>query len=529
MPNTFFGLLEIGLIPMSTSSRRASRAPGSLFAQPSFDGRLAPPPADTIVGRLSGLNQMRWRPATAFLDRKVRRLRARSPPAILLMTHSPESSIVQPNESPRPPMQPIYSTTLPNQSAPLRARAILAAFLFLSALLSTVAHAAPTADEAEVVKANNAFAVELYGQLRSQPGNLFFSPESISTALAMTYAGARGDTAKEMATVLHFSLPPDELHSAMAVLLKDRNAAHAGYELKEADALWGQQGYTLLQHFLNLMEDDYSTGFNSVNFEGDTEKARKAINKWIEQQTANKITTLIAPGVLDHRTRLVLTSAIYFKGTWQTQFDPKLTEQENFHVSPTETTTTPLMHRTAGFKYFDGHTFQALEIPYKDDELSMIVFLPNNVGGLPDFEQSLTPNTMHQWLTQLRPHPVVIVTMPKFKFEAQFALKETLQPMGLKQAFDRVHADFTGITSREQMQRDGILYINLVIHKACVAISEEGTEAAAAMATVMETRRNVSPSALPRIFRADHPFLFLIRDNPSGSILFMGRFSTPSQ
>jgi serine protease inhibitor len=385
--------------------------------------------------------------------------------------------------------------------------------------------------QAEAVRDNNSFAIELYGQLRNQRGNLFFSPESISTALAMTYAGARGDTAAEMAKTLHFTLPPGQLHTAMGALLRDRNAAHDGYQLKEADALWAQQGYSLLPEFLKLNKDNYEAGLNQVDFKGATEASRQTINLWVEQRTENKIADLLQPGVLTPSTRLVLTNAIYFKGDWEKQFKKEDTKDEDFHVAGTQAIKTPLMHMTKGFSYFDGGSFQALEIPYKNKELSMIILLPTAMEGLSAFEQSLRPASMEQMLEQLRPAGKVIVTMPKFKMEAKFELGDTLKAMGMKKAFDGKMADFTGMASRKTMQRDGDLYnfcISDVIHKAYVDVSEEGTEAAAATAVVVRPGRTGRPSP-PIIFRADHPFMFVIRDNRSGSILFLGRVTNPSK
>jgi serpin B len=385
-------------------------------------------------------------------------------------------------------------------------------------------------NQAEAVKGNNAFAVELYGQLKDQPGNLFFSPASLSTALAMTYAGARGETATEMAHTLCFTLPPEKLHPAMGVILHDLNAAHDGYQFKVANALWGQQGYPFLDDFLKLTKDNYGVGLTQVDFKGETEVSRQTINTWVEQQTENKIKDLIAPGVLTKDTRLVLTNAIYFRGDWQTQFKKEDTKDDNFHVSAAQTIKAPLMHRTGEFNYLDGGMFQALEIPYKNKELSMIVFLPKNIDGLAALEQSMNGASMEQWLGQLRPTSKVIVTMPKFKMETQFRLKDTLQVMGMKQAFDKRMADFSGMASKETMLREGNLYISAVVHKAFVDVNEEGTEAAAATGAEM----GVSACAgcgppPPPVFRADHPFLFLIRDNKSGSILFMGRVARPQE
>jgi len=385
----------------------------------------------------------------------------------------------------------------------------------------------PTADQAAVVEGNNAFAMELYGQLGYESGNLFFSPESISTALAMTYAGARADTAAEMAKTLHFTLPPGQLHPAMGALLRDRNAAHDGYQLKEADALWVQKGYSLLPEFLKLNKDNYEAGLNQLDFKGATEASRQIINLWVEQRTENKIRELLTPGILDSDSRLVLTNAIYFKGDWEKAFKKEDTKEEDFHLSATQAIQTPLMHMTNGFNYLDGGSFQALEIPYKNKELSMIILLPKAMEGLSEFEQSLSPANMQQLLHQLRPAEKVIVTMPKFKIEALFGPGPALIAMGMRKALDVNTADFTGMASRKTMQLDGNLSIDAVIHKAYVDVNEEGTEAAAATAVI--THRKLGAYQMPPlIFRADHPFMFLIRDNRSGSILFIGRVINPS-
>src|SRR3984957_2368120 len=234
------------------------------------------------------------------------------------------------------------------------------------------------ADRTAVVEGNNAFAFALYGQLRNRNGNLFFSPESISTALAMAYAGARGNTASEMAKTLHFTLPQPQLNPAMGALLSDLNAVHDGYQLTVANALWAQQGYNFLDTFLQLLKTDYGAGLNQVDFKGATEAARVTINRWVEQKTQDKIMDLLQPGTLAPSTRLVLTNAIYFKGDWQTQFDKTQTKKVAF------------MHREDGLNYFDGGTFQLLELPYKNKELSLIVLLPKDRSGLPALEQSLT-------------------------------------------------------------------------------------------------------------------------------------------
>jgi serpin B len=392
-------------------------------------------------------------------------------------------------------------------------------FVFMT--LARGAETPPAADRAAVVEGDNAFAVDLYGQLRHRDGNLFFSPESISTALAMTYAGARGDTASEMAKTLHFTLPQPQLHPAMGALLSDLNAAHDGYQLRVANALWAQRGSTFLEDFLRIMNNDYDAGLNQVDFKTSTEAARLTINRWVEQKTEDKIKDLLQPGALKPSTRLVLTNAIYFKGDWQTPFDKAQTKTEDFHSSPATTIQAPLMHREGGFNYLKGETWQALEIPYKSKQLSMVIFLPNDSNGLPALEQSLTASNTQQWLGQLEPVSKVIVTIPKFKMTQEFELGGTLGAMGMPEAFTGT-ADFSGMTGNRDFA------ISDVIHKAYIDVNEEGTEAAAATAVTMRALAMRVPDQPPPVFRADHPFVFLIRDNGSNSILFMGRVANPA-
>jgi len=377
------------------------------------------------------------------------------------------------------------------------------------------------ADRVVVVEGNDAFAVALYHQLSHQAGNLFLSHESISTALAMAYAGARGNTASEMAKALHFTLPPGQLHPAMGALLRDLNAAHSDYQLNVANALWAQQGYTFLDQFLNLLKGDYGAGLQQVDFKGAPEAARSTINQWVEQKTQDKIKDLLAPGAVRPDTRLVLTNAIYFKGNWQTQFDKAQTRNEDFYLSQTKSAAAPLMHREGSFGYFDGGTFQILEIPYKSNALSLIVLLPKERSGLSGLEDSMTASNMQQWLSQVAPVSKVIVTIPKFKSTQEFELSTALRALGMPEAFS-AGADFSAMTG----QRD--FAISAVIHKAFVDVNEEGTEAAAATAVTMRALAMRAPGPPPPVFRADHPFIFFIRDNGSRSILFMGRMTDPT-
>ncbi len=366
------------------------------------------------------------------------------------------------------------------------------------------------------VEGNNAFAAGLYGQVSKSEGNVFFSPESISTALALAYAGARGETASEMASTLHFSLPADKLHPAMGALLKGLNAEHPGYQLRVANALWAEQNYKFLDDYLNLTKADYDAGLQKVDFEKAHEAARATINAWVEKKTENRIRDLLPPGSVSPDTRLVLTNAIYFKGDWATPFPKAATTVEDFHVASESAVKAPLMHLHEKFSYFESGGFKAIALPYKSGELSMIVVLPNAVDGLPALEKQLTAAHLEQLLRSLQGARDIILTLPRFTMTRQFALGDTLQAMGMRLAFNPHAADFSGMTG----QRD--LWISSVIHKAFVDVNEEGTEAAAATATGMVAMA-MAYHPPPVVFRADHPFLFLICDNRSGAILFMGR------
>ncbi|HYT88443.1 MAG TPA: serpin family protein [Gemmataceae bacterium] len=373
-------------------------------------------------------------------------------------------------------------------------------------------------DTATVVKGDNAFAMELYRDLAKKEGNLFLSPYSISTALAMTYAGARGETAQQMAKALHFTLPQERLHPAFADLLKQTTGAVKArkYHLQVANRLWGQKDYGFLPDFLKLTEVSYGAGLQEVDFIGATEQARKTINAWVEKQTKNKIKDLLQPGVLDDYTRLVLTNAIYFKAAWMHPFDPKRTVKGDFHVTADKKVTVPLMRGKHRTNYTNTGTIEALELPYEQYDLSMIVLLPKKGNSLADLEKDLTEANVAAWVRKLSDHEVDI-TLPKFTVTAEFSLKHALSRLGMPIAFDRQKADFSGIATREK------LHISAVVHKAFVDVNELGTEAAAATAVAVGTLSLPQPAT----FRADRPFAYLIRDNRTGSILFMGRVVNP--
>lgn len=374
------------------------------------------------------------------------------------------------------------------------------------------------AGELAVVKGNRDFATDLYGQLRDKKGNLFFSPYSISTALAMTYVGARGQTAQEMAKTLHFTLDRSHLPAAFATLAANIKTLgkKSGCELFLANALWGQQGYHFLPDFLNLIRKNYDAGLIAVDFVGHTEEARHTINSWVEKQTKEKIKDLLQPGILTPDTRLVLTNAIYFKSNWQSPFNKQATREEAFTIAQDQKIQVPMMHRSADFGYLDGGSFEAVDLPYAGNELSMAIFLPKKGDGLAEFEKTWTAGKLAEWLSQLKSSRVD-VALPKFQMTVACNLRQELSNMGMAGAFRR-NADFSGMTG----SRD--LFLSEVVHKAQVDVQEEGTEAAAATGVVME-RLSLNPSF--RTFRADHPFVFVIRDRRLNSILFMGRVIDP--
>lgn len=374
-------------------------------------------------------------------------------------------------------------------------------------------------DQKAAVSGGNEFAIDLYQQLKGKEGNLFFSPFSISTALAMTHAGARNNTEAEMAKVLHFTLPQDKLHPAFASLVNGLNdgGKKGDYEMAVATALWIQKDYKLLDEFLGLVKKNYGAGLNSVDFVKATEDCRKTINNWVEKQTKDRIKDLVAPGILTADTRLVLTNAIYFKGMWLVKFDKAKTKAQPFFITPDKKKNVPMMKQEEEkFGYTETDEVQILELRYQGKALSMLVILPKKNDGLADVEKSLTADKLGGWTKRMFPTGVM-VSLPKFEYTTDFMLGKALQAMGMTDAFSG-KADFSGMTGNKELQ------IAEVIHKAFVKVDEYGTEAAAA--TAVGGMLGEAPSE-PPVFRADHPFLFLIRDNASGSILFMGRVVEP--
>ncbi len=300
-------------------------------------------------------------------------------------------------------------------------------------------------DIAGVVEGDNAFAFDLYARLKAEEGNLIFSPYSISTALAMTYAGARGETASQMEKTLRFALGQRRLHPAMADLVDDLNArgGKGAYELVVANRLWGQTGYRFLEPFLALNRTYYGAGLEQVDFARATERARKTINDWVESRTREKIKDLLKQGVITPTTTLVLTNAIYFKGNWTSQFKKEHTRDAPFHVTPLKTVDVPMMRQTAEFGCTETEGLHILEMPYVGDELSMVVLLPKKADGLAEVEASLGRGSLKTWVSRLQSRKVAVF-LPKFKIEFGLDLVKTLKAMGMPLAFGG-GADFSGI------------------------------------------------------------------------------------
>jgi len=368
----------------------------------------------------------------------------------------------------------------------------------------------------EVINANNKFTFDLYSELsKSENGNIFYSPYSISAALAITYEGAKGQTADEMKSVFHF---PERniLKPNFAAIYNEINKKDKPYKLSTGNALWVQQDYKLLEEYLSTVEKYYGAKAANLDFVGEPEKSRQTINTFIEEQTSNRIKDLIPQGILDAVTKLVLTNAIYFKGTWVWEFVKADTRDQDFRITTTNVVKTPMMYMKndkAQFNYADVGDLQILELPYKGDEISMLILLPT--GSLDTIEPGLTIEKLKEWKSQMKEEKLDAVYLPKFEFDTKYFMKETLSAMGMPTAFG--NADFSGMNGTRS------LYIDQVIHQAFVKVDEEGTEAAGATAVIKKE------SLQRKVFNADHPFIFGIQEKSTGNILFLGRVADPTK
>lgn len=369
----------------------------------------------------------------------------------------------------------------------------------------------------EVVEANNNFAFDLYSEIsKKESGNLFYSPYSISSALVMTYEGAKGPTSDEIKSVFHF---PDKqtLRSNFAAIYTNLNKNKEDYQLNTGNALWVQKDFQINEDYKTTVENFYGGKATNLDFIKETEKSRQTINDFIEQQTNDKIKDLIPKGALDATTRLVLTNAIYFKGTWKWEFEETNTQEQNFKVSDSKTVTTKMMSmrpQKSTFNYLETENLQILELPYKGEDISMLIILPKeNIDSL-----DLTAEKLTDYKSQMRETKLTHISIPKFEFDTKYFMSETLSSLGMPAAFTD-NADFSGISDAEQLK------ITSVIHQAYIKVDEQGTEAAAATGVVM----GITSAGGSTDFIADHPFIFLIQDNKTGNILFFGKVVDPTQ
>ncbi|MHC4615794.1 MAG: serpin family protein [Planctomycetota bacterium] len=373
-------------------------------------------------------------------------------------------------------------------------RLIRPTVVLLSTAITTTAAPGQTADQAALVRGNTQFAVDLYTKLCAESqGNVFCAPQCISTALAMTYAGARAETAEQMAETLHFELGQDRLHAAFAELAKALSLGGDEATLTIANRLWGQAGEPLLPSYLETINAHYAGGFETVDFRGAAEATRLKINDWTAQQTADRIKELFQEGQIDAATVLVLVNAVHFKGTWWIQFDPNRTRRVDFHVPGRPAPLVDMMSLTADFDYGETDLVRVLSLPYDGQRLDMVVLLPTARDGLADLEAALTVGN------------------------SRFELSKTLAEMGMPAAFAGGTADFSGMNGRRYD-----LFISMIVHEALIEVDEVGTEAAAATGIVMKR------GGRPLNFAVNHPFIFLIRDRETGSVLFLGRVVDPA-
>lgn len=372
-----------------------------------------------------------------------------------------------------------------------------------------------------VAGANNAFAADVYHQIKTKSGNLVFSPYSLFMALSMTSAGARQQTEMQMTETLHFPFESPQVHRALSAWSRDLEDEQKGYQLYDANALWTEQGQQLLAQFTDLLQTYYDATLTTLDFAHAAQQAVETINAWVSQHTQGKIPELLNPQTAVQNLSLVLTNAIYFKGQWQAPFDPEKTGPAMFTLIDGQQIEVPMMHQTANVLYGEDEFVQVLELPYDHPEhatpLSMFFILPNDPATFTQYETELSADSLEQLFAAMQPHKVA-VSLPRLTVNSSFSLSEVLIALGMTDAFSLPPADFSGITGGQD------LYISEVLHKVVLEVNEAGSEAAGASAVMMS--RGLAPTP---VFQADHPFWLLIRDNATGGILFWGRILDPRE
>ncbi len=395
----------------------------------------------------------------------------------------------------------------------------------------------------EAVRANNQFSIDLYSKIKDDSeGNIFFSPWSISNAMAMVYEGARGETANEIQNVFYFPEEDSLRRSSYANMLNTINKGGGKYQLSTANAIWLQEDYPFLQEYKDTISRYYLGNVNTLDFVKNPGQASSEINNWVSKNTNNKIKNIASPNMFDPLTRAVLTNAIYFKGKWEHQFDKKDTKQKDFTLESGKKVQIPTMQLRDDelkFNYCESDGIQILEMPYKGDKISMLVLLPRteaseddeynyykyefglnenlSLSNITHLESILSEEKLKEWRSEMEPE-IVFIYLPKYHFETTYSLTDYLKSMGMSLPFVWPGADFSGIDGTE------MLYIDEVLHKAYIDVYEEGTEAAAATIVSMGFG-----AAMPRFieFRADHPFIFIIQEKETGNILFIGKVVDP--
>ena len=502
--------------PTSTSTRTPVSQPEATSdpaAEPTATSTRTP------VSQPEATSDPAAEPTATSTSTPVSQSEATLEPTAELIATSTSTPVSQPEATSEPVVEPIatsISTPTPQPTATVEPERH-----------ERLASDATEEELAVLARGNTAFALDLYRALGVVEGNLFYSPYSISLALAMAYAGARGETERQMADTLHFSLPQDRLHPAFNNLdlrLASQGGDEEGFKLNIANALWGQSDYEFLEPFLDIIERYYGAGIRQMDFNAAPEAARRTINDWVADQTEGKIKDLIPNGGIDPATGMLLTNAIYFDAAWLYLFSEDRTEPRPFHLldgSKVEVPTMTLVEH--GIGYTSDLGYKAVELPYSGSDMSMIVVLPNE-GQFRDFENSMHSSLLRQIREDIRSEYVQL-EMPKFRLEAQFRLATTLGNMGMPNAFDVEHANFSGVNGKScPPVADECILISDILHKAFVEVDESGTEAAAATAVIFERALEAAAEPpRPIEVRVDRPFIFLILDRSTNTVLFVGR------
>ncbi len=373
---------------------------------------------------------------------------------------------------------------------------------------------------------NNTFAFELYNRLGKTKGNLFFSPYSISAAMVLPYAGSAGATRSQIQTVMHYLAQDTNLYNAFSglnsFLTTSQFIGPNESRLYLANSIWIQRDLKILPAFYQIASEYFKASLKQADFMRNPDSARLNINGWVQERTEGRIMDLLKSNDVDTSTRLVVVSSIFMKAVWLFPFDPSLTESATFFISPNASVSIPMMTRTSFFSLLQGNRYTLLEMPYRIDkegaaQLSLLVFLPNENFELPQIESTILSSSLEGLMKNLE-RKQVIVSLPRFKLSQEFNLNQILQQMGLTLPFSS-SADFSGITGNTE------LAINDVIHKAYLSIDEKGTEAVAATAVTIGLK--AVQEETPIVFKADHPFLFMIIEKTTNSVLFIGRYVNP--